>query len=260
MKYIVIKHDDLTQEMLDLINGEEITQPFPIYVIEPDLDSGTDGIVSDYLYITTEENYPLMFAGYKKFTEDEFNEIVASIQSRKRVTTQTDTIKIDDYGHQVVGITKPNNTFVTLPTHNFCDTSSWTSVSDSTFTIRPPEGKKYFVTQVEVQVINNVTLSGVTTFYQEIKNDSVGVVDQKVFDSILKVMDFANKVYHVKKIDNMVDDGQNFIFDYPSSITLDPSDPTAAHELVYYVSNSGIHVPTLGQYLTVSVIVDVKDV
>jgi len=166
----------------------------------------------------------------------------------------------DNLGNSLIVTTKPNYDFITIPTHNFCDSSTWTSSTDSMFIIRPPAGKIYLVNKVELQVTNDVQINGVTTFYQDIRNDHVGVVDQKIFDSALKVMDFANKIYPVMRVDNMITDGQNFIFDYPSSIILNPSDPAAAHELVYYVNNGGTHTPAGGQYLTVAIIVDIKDV
>lgn len=91
MKYIVVKNDSLTQEMLDLINGEEVTAPTPIYIVEPDIDSGTDAVFSGYSYITTEEEFPNGFANFKKLTEEQYNEIVTRIKSGQSVQNKVES-------------------------------------------------------------------------------------------------------------------------------------------------------------------------
>lgn len=73
MKYIVFPKDEITKDMLSLINQGEVTVPSKLYIEEPDFENGITGIASSYLYITTEETFPNGFSKYKKLTKEKFN-------------------------------------------------------------------------------------------------------------------------------------------------------------------------------------------
>lgn len=79
MKYIVFRKEEITKDILDSINGDQVTVPSYIYLVDPPEDE-PGGILSDYLYITTEEDYPNGFQFYKKLDQTEFNSIVSSIK------------------------------------------------------------------------------------------------------------------------------------------------------------------------------------
>jgi hypothetical protein len=80
MKYIILRNEEITQDMLDSINGEAITKPVTIWLVDPPEES-PGGTASNYSYITTEEKYPSLFGDYIKFDEDGFNEAVSIIKS-----------------------------------------------------------------------------------------------------------------------------------------------------------------------------------
>lgn len=79
MKYIVFRKEEITKDMLNAINKGETTNPVGIYLVDPP-NGEPGGILSDYLYITTEEQYPNGFQYYKKLTEDEYNNVVSDIK------------------------------------------------------------------------------------------------------------------------------------------------------------------------------------
>lgn len=85
MKYIIIKSDTITQDMLDSINEKEITTPINIPLVEGDLENGIPRIESKFFYITTNEQFPNSFSGYKKLNEDEFNAQVTRIKAGQTV-------------------------------------------------------------------------------------------------------------------------------------------------------------------------------
>jgi hypothetical protein len=81
MSYIIIETENITQDILDNLNGDQITQPTVIYITEPDIETQTEGVLSAYSYIVANEDYPTGFKGYKKLTVGEFNNAVSQIQS-----------------------------------------------------------------------------------------------------------------------------------------------------------------------------------
>lgn len=81
MKYIIIETENITQDVLDALNGDQITSPEIIYIENPSIDPPNPGIKSNYSYLNTDTNYPIGFAGYKKLTEDEFNSAVTQIKT-----------------------------------------------------------------------------------------------------------------------------------------------------------------------------------
>lgn len=81
MKYIIIETQNITQDVLDLLNGDAFTQPTLIYQTEPDFEQNEPGVKSIYSYVSTNEEYPVGFAGYKKLTQEEFDSAVAEIVS-----------------------------------------------------------------------------------------------------------------------------------------------------------------------------------
>jgi hypothetical protein len=85
MRYIVIKTDNVTQDVLDAINGKQVTKPTVIYEVEPDMENEVPGVASPYSYISTEEDYPPGFAGYRKLSQTEFDAVVQAIRSKQPV-------------------------------------------------------------------------------------------------------------------------------------------------------------------------------
>lgn len=81
MKYIIIRNENITQSMLDKLNGSSNVRPLPIYITEPDLDSGVPGVESNFSYVPSYESYPEGFKSYKKLTQEEFNSAVQIIKS-----------------------------------------------------------------------------------------------------------------------------------------------------------------------------------
>lgn len=77
--YIILRKEEITSDMLSSISSSVVTSPNPIYLIDPP-EGEPGGILSDYLYITTEEEYPSAFQFYRKLTEEEFNSLVTKIK------------------------------------------------------------------------------------------------------------------------------------------------------------------------------------
>ena len=92
MKYIVFPKDEITKDMLSLINQGEVTVPSKLYIEEPDFENGITGIASSYLYITTEETFPNGFSKYKKFRLPLKNSGTINYDSKNK-----DLIKADAY-------------------------------------------------------------------------------------------------------------------------------------------------------------------
>lgn len=85
MKYIVIHKDEITQNQLDSINKGEITKPSILYIQEPDMESEQPGIESEYMYITTEDEFPNEFSDYKKLSQENFDTIKQRVQSGQTI-------------------------------------------------------------------------------------------------------------------------------------------------------------------------------
>jgi hypothetical protein len=90
MKYIILKSETITQDMLDSINGKEVTVPTNIALVEADLESGTSRVDSDYFYITTNESFPNLFSGYKKLSKEDFDSQVTRIRSGQTVQNKVE--------------------------------------------------------------------------------------------------------------------------------------------------------------------------
>jgi hypothetical protein len=80
MKYIVFRKEEITQDMLNSINGNQVTVPTSIYLVDPPEDE-PGGVLSDYLYITTEEEFPNGFQFYRKLDETDYQDVVSKIKS-----------------------------------------------------------------------------------------------------------------------------------------------------------------------------------
>lgn len=90
MKYIILRSDTLTQDMLDSINQGEITTPNNILLVEGDLENNIPPVESDYWYITTNESFPNKFSGYKKLTKELFDAQVSRIRSGQTVQNKVE--------------------------------------------------------------------------------------------------------------------------------------------------------------------------
>jgi hypothetical protein len=102
MKYIVFRKEEITQDMLNSINGNQVTVPSYIYLIDPPEET-PGGVLSDYLYITTEEDYPSAFQFYRKLSEAEYQDVVAKIKEGEVPNYKlTDNIDQDPTGRPVV--------------------------------------------------------------------------------------------------------------------------------------------------------------
>lgn len=90
MKYIIVKNDSITKEMLESVNSSQLTQPTPIYIVEPDLDQGISGVLSNYSYVQTSDEFPNKWQNYKKLTQDQFNSEVNRIKSGQTVQNKVE--------------------------------------------------------------------------------------------------------------------------------------------------------------------------
>lgn len=65
-------------------------------------------------------------------------------------------------GVQRISADIPEGDFDTVLTHNFCDNTTWSSTSDSTWTLQPSSGKKLILSKSECNYEPDLRVSGVT--------------------------------------------------------------------------------------------------
>lgn len=87
MKYVILNKDDITQQILDEINQDTITNPVIIWSEEPPVDS-PGGVDSGFRYIGLNIDYPNSLQGFKKFTEEERDIEITKIQNGKSIVNK----------------------------------------------------------------------------------------------------------------------------------------------------------------------------
>lgn len=119
--------------------------------------------------------------------------------------------------------------FKTYVTHNLCDSSTWPSINDSTWSMAPTPGYVMYVVGAELQFLHDVTLNGVTQVHFDVwvtnpvDPESKVLYERNTYSSIYNVMELGNSHFTMPAVDGFQHSFTTVQFNYPRSIGLKSS-------------------------------------
>lgn len=164
----------------------------------------------------------------------------------------------------------PSGDFDTVVSHNFCDNTTWTTTTDSSFELAPPSGKIYTLEKSEVQFEHSLQISGVTKLFIDYyiwhpSYPGTPVVGKTIeFDSIRSIYELGNDHFHSPAINTEIPDGMSTIqFNYRRALKFygnETSLELAKLGLRLEADGNGDHIEAGGTYATVGFVIVESDI
>lgn len=132
------------------------------------------------------------------------------VDSERISVLELSTIKTDDEGNPILAGAKPVGDYNTMVSHNYCDNTTWSATSDSSWVLEPSAGEIISIDKSEVQFSHNLQFESNSIqlnyyIWHPVEGSIIG--QTLTFSSLYSLFEIGNAHWHCPAIGTEIPHG-----------------------------------------------------